>query len=82
MIITKTHNKNKKNEVNEVTDYRGEHKKISVKASSPDFTVIKYNPNQETNFYNTVLLNKTQYKEYKKELYKLHKKLFKDSNIY
>ena len=76
MIIVKTQNKNKKNEVNEIRDYRGTNKKITVKASNPNFTIIKYNPNKEATFYNTVLLNKTQYKEYQKELYKLHKKLF------
>ena len=76
MIITKIHNKNKKNEVTQCEDLRNENKKISVKASNPDFTVVKYNPDKEATFYNTVLLNKTQYKEYKKELYKLHKKLF------
>ena len=46
------------------------------KNKEPDFYAIKYNPNKEKDFYNTVLLNKTNYKEYKKELFKLHKKLF------
>ena len=41
MIIIKTQNKNKKNEVNEIRDYRGTNKKITVKASNPNFTIIK-----------------------------------------
>ncbi len=78
MKIIKTHNKNKKNEVSEIWDYSGPNRKITVKASNPNFTIIKYNPNKDATFYNTVLLNKTQYKEYQKELYKLHKKLFEE----